>query len=334
MTTLRVPRRVTALSLDGGSSDEPRAAASAKSLTEHRRASAYVLLGEPGSGKTTAFEMECEADPEGSERVSVRDFVELDLNSHPEWRGKTLFIDGLDEIRTASNNWRTPLDSIRKRLDALDRPRFRLSCRAGEWLGDDDTAALGRLGSYDDLVVLRLDPLVEDEVRALLEERVGPLRTSELMSYAHEYGLYGFLQHPLHIELLLEAGIGSGQISGRRGLFDSACRSMTRERNPAHRAAMRGMPRLSEAALLDASGYLCALSLLTDSLGWTVDPAGPMPGYPSIREIENADSSVAGEELDRALRTRLFTMRSDGCFEPIHRQVAEVLGARFLGGLV
>ena len=336
MTTLRVPRRVTKLSLDPGPSAEPDAASTAETswLADYRDAPAYVLLGEPGSGKTTAFEMECEADPEGSERVSARDFVELDLTSHPEWRGKTLFIDGLDEIRTASSNWRRPLDSIRKRLDALDHPRFRLSCRAGEWLGEDDTAALGRLGSYHDLVVLRLDPLDEDEVRALLEERVGPLRASELMNYANAHGLYGFLQHPLHIELLLEAGIGSGQISGRRDLFDSACRSMTRERNPAHRAALRGMPRPSEAALLDASGYLCALSLLTDSLGWTVDPAEPMPGYPSIREIENADSSVVGEEMDRALRTRLFTMTSDGCFEPIHRQVAEFLGGRFLGGLV
>ena len=334
MTTSRVPRRVTELSLDRGSSDEPRAASSAKSLAEHRKASAYVLLGEPGSGKTTAFEMECDADPDGSERVSVRDFVELDLKSHPEWRGKTLFIDGLDEIRTASSNWRRPLDSIRKRLDALGHPRFRLSCRAGEWLGEDDAASLGRLGSYHELVVLRLDPLDEDEVRTLLEERVGPVRVSEFMSYAHEHGLHGFLQHPLYIELLLEAGIGGGQISGRRGLFDSACKSMTRERNPAHRAAMRGMPRPSEAALLDASGYLCALSLLTDSLGWAVDPAEPIPGYPSIREIENADSSVVGEELDRALRTRLFTMTSDGCFEPIHRQVAEFLAGRFLGGLV
>ena len=334
MTTFRVPRRVAELSRDRGSSGEPSTASSAKSLTEYRRASAYVLLGEPGSGKTTAFKMECEADPEGSERVSVRDFVALDLNRNPEWRGKTLFVDGLDEIRTASRNWRRPLDSIRQRLDALGHPRFRLSCRAGEWLGEDDAAALKRLGPYHDLVELRLDPLDEDEVHALLEERVGPVRASEFMSYAHEHGLHGFLQHPLYVELLLEAGIGGGRISGRHSLFDSACRSMTRERNPSHRAAMRGMPRPSEAALLDASGYLCALSLLTDSLGWAIDPAEPIPGYPSIREIENADSGVVGEELDRALRTRLFSMTSGGCFEPIHRQVAEFLAGRFLGGSV
>ncbi|MDE0624019.1 MAG: hypothetical protein OXH83_20345 [Bryobacterales bacterium] len=333
MTTLRVPRRVNEVSLDRGSPTETNAAPSTDScwLADHRGAQAYVLLGEPGSGKTTAFEMEADADPENSELVSARDFAELSVERHQEWCGKTLFIDGLDEIRTASSNWREPLDSIRRSLEGLGHPRFRLSCRAGEWLGEDDAAALRRLGSYHELVVLRLDPLGEDQVRTVVEERVGQAGAREFMTYAHEHGLHGFLQHPLHIELLLEAGADRGQISGRRGLFDSACRSMTREKNRAHRAAMRGMPRPSESALLDASGYLCASSLLTDSLGWTVDPAEPTPGHPSIREIENADSSVVGAELDRALRTRLFRLISSGRFEPIHRQVAEFLGGQFLG---
>ncbi len=331
--TLRVPRRVHEASHDLVPSPEANAVRSTEAgwLADHRDASAYVLLGEPGSGKTTAFEMECHADPEGSELVSARDFAELDLESHPEWRGKTLFIDGLDEIRTASGNWREPLDSIRRSLEGLGHPRFRLSCRGGEWLGEDDAAALRLLGSYHELVLLRLDPLDEDEVRTLIEHRVGTVRASALMSDAHAFGLYGFLQHPLYVELLLEGGMGTGRISGRRSLFEAACKSMIRERNPAHRAATRGASRPSEAALLNASGCLCALSLSTDSLGWAVDPAEATPGYPSIREIENADSAVVAEELDGALRTRLFRLASSGRFEPIHRQVAEFLGGRFLG---
>ena len=332
----RLPRRVTELSLDAVSYAETNAAPSSqsRSLEDHRNASAYVLLGEPGSGKTTAFEMECEADPEGSERVSARDFAELDIASHPEWSGKTLFIDGLDEIRAASGDWRGPLDSIRRRLERLGYPCFRLSCRADEWLGEDDADALRRLGSYRELVVLQLEPLDEDEVRTLLEDRAGPTRALEFMGYAREYGLYGFLQHPLYVELLLEAGMGCGRISGRRGLLESACRSMVREENPAHRAARRGTSRLSEAALLNASGRLCALNLLTDSLGWAVDPAEPTVGYPSLREVENADSGVVREEMDGALCTRLFRLNSSGRFEPMHRQVAEFVAGRFLADQV
>ena len=99
MTVFRVSRRVTELSLDPASSAEADAVPSAESgsLEDHSNALAYVL-GEPGAGKTTAFEMECDADPEGSERVIARDFVELDVASHHEWRGKTLFfeVDRLD----------------------------------------------------------------------------------------------------------------------------------------------------------------------------------------------------------------------------------------------
>ena len=336
MTMFRVPRRVTRLSLDPVSSAEAGAASPAQSvaLADWRDVSAYVLLGEPGSGKTTAFEMECDADPKGSERVSARDFAELDVASHPEWRGKTLFIDGLDEIRTASSDWRSPLDSIRKRLEGLGHPRFRLSCRAGEWLGEDDAAALRRLGSYHELVVLRLDPLDEAEMRILLEKSVGQSRADEFMNAAREHDLFGFLQHPLNLDLLLEVGIENGGITSRCSLFEAATRAMIREKNPAHRAASRGTPQPSETALLNASGWLCALSLLTDASGWSVEPAEPTRGYPSLREIESADSSIVAEELDGALRTRLFSMTPAGRFEPMHRQVAEFLAGRFLGGQV
>ena len=83
--TSPVPRRATRLSLDPVSSAEAGASSPAQSgaLADWRAVSAYVLLGEPGSGKTTAFEMECDADPEGSERVSARDFAELDTTEPP-----------------------------------------------------------------------------------------------------------------------------------------------------------------------------------------------------------------------------------------------------------
>ena len=334
MTTFRVPRRVTESSLDPGSFANAASPATSSSLADHRNASAYVLLGEPGAGKTTAFEMECDADPANSERVSVRDFVELDLGSHAEWRGKTLFIDGLDEIRTASRNWRRPLDSIRRTLERLDHPRFRLSCRADKWLGEDDAAALRRLGSYHELIVLRLDPLNENEIDTLLKNRFGPARADEYMNYVHEYGLLGFLRHPLHIRLLLDAGIGDNPIQTRRELFESACKAMIREPNSAHRAATRGVTRPSEAVLLNASGRLCAVSLLADTSGWSVDPTDPTSRYPSIREIEDADFNVVPEESDGALGTALFGVTPSGRFEPIHRQVAEFLAGRFLGEIV
>ena len=92
MTVFRVSRRVTEWSLEPASSAEADAVPSAESGApeDHSNVLAYVL-GEPGAGKTTAFEMECYPDPEGSERVIARDFVEPDVASHHEWRGKTVY---------------------------------------------------------------------------------------------------------------------------------------------------------------------------------------------------------------------------------------------------
>ena len=51
---------------------------------------AYVLIAEPGAGKTTAFK--AEAAREGAAYATVRDFRTFD--DKPEWHGTTLFLDG------------------------------------------------------------------------------------------------------------------------------------------------------------------------------------------------------------------------------------------------
>ena len=104
-------------------------------LKAFREVPAYVLLGDPGSGKSTSFEAECEALGDEARYVTARDFLTFDLR--PEWRSKILFIDGLDEVRAGSGDVRTPFDAIRQKLDYLESPRFRLSCRGGGLARDE-----------------------------------------------------------------------------------------------------------------------------------------------------------------------------------------------------
>ena len=99
-------------------------------LAHFRDTSAYVLLGDPGSGKTTAFEVESEV-TENACLVSAREFLTFDVNDHPEWWNRTLFIDGLDEVRAGTSDARTPFDAIRRRLDTLGRPPLPLVLPAG-----------------------------------------------------------------------------------------------------------------------------------------------------------------------------------------------------------
>ena len=114
--------------------EESRTRKSGMPLKGFAETPAYVLIGEPGAGKTTAFKKEAETQ-EGT-YATVRDFLTFD--DKPEWSGTTLFLDGLDESRTGTIDGRTALDQIRRKLDRSGCPPFRLSCRWAEWLGAND----------------------------------------------------------------------------------------------------------------------------------------------------------------------------------------------------
>jgi len=60
----------------------------------YRELPAYVLLGDPGAGKTVAFEME--AKESDGIYIKARNFTAFSMVA--EKLGKTLFIDALDEI--------------------------------------------------------------------------------------------------------------------------------------------------------------------------------------------------------------------------------------------
>ena len=147
-------------------------------LSEFRDRPAYVLLGDPGMGKTTAFEEECEALGDEAEKISARDFLSLDMDNHPEWREKVLFIDGLDEVRAGTSDARTPMDQLYGRLDSLRPPRFRMSCREADWLGDNDRSRLKTVSRDSDVLLLRLNPLTGSEYWRTSGDQTASLQSS------------------------------------------------------------------------------------------------------------------------------------------------------------
>ena len=90
-------------------------------LSDFRSAHAYVLLGEPGSGKTTAFKNEAENHGIGPPVTAGR-FIGRHLDRHPEWRDNTLFVDGLDEVRAGGGVPREPLNEFLSRIEQLGQP--------------------------------------------------------------------------------------------------------------------------------------------------------------------------------------------------------------------
>ena len=315
-------------------------------LSDFRDASAYVLLGDPGAGKTTEFERESESSEEAAMVVSARDFITFDPADRLEWQNKTLFIDGLDEMRAGAAGGRSPLDDIRGRLDELDQPKFRLSCREADWLGHSDRQALEAVAVDGCVTVLRLDPLGQDASEELLKRTGRVQDATRFQEEARRRGVDSMLDNPLTLDLLAAAVGREDWPDGRMELFESACRQLASECNREHRDAARSavaVPASTEpATLMDAAGSLCALALLAGNDGFTFEPPEPevsfdsearTPAFVSLAGLGGDSGSRAPEVRQAALRTRLFKA-ADGGFVPLHRQIAEYLAGRHLAKMI
>ena len=321
---LIVPRSVTVggegrdrhLGADG---DHSRSAP----LADFRSERAYVLLGDPGAGKTEAFGTESRAAPD-SIRVPARRFISRSLDRHPEWRAETLFIDGLDEVRAGRRDDRGPMDLILERLERLGSPNFRLSCRAADWLGRNDLQEIVSTAGYGDVRVLHLEPLRDEDILGILAD-LGVPDPRGFMGEARERGLEGLLGNPHSLGLLAKAVGGDEWPRDRRTTFEDACRALARELNDEHRAVQRSAPLISLDRIVAAAGHLSALLLLSDKNHVSIDTSEDLDSL-CLEDIPEGDQPA----LLRALKSNLFSVDPDGGFVPPHRQLAEFLGARFL----
>ena len=323
-----VPRTCTEIPPDNGDGNRD---VPSRSLKEFRSTPAYVLLGDPGSGKSTEFEFEHEALGQAATLIPARDFLAFDVDSHPEWRGKTLFIDGLDEVRAGSMNARTPFEEIRGRLDRLGRPRFRISCRDADWLGEHDRKHLETVSPNSDVKTLRLDPLTDSNIGDLLNAHPGIDDIQDFMVKAKERGVEGLLYNPQSLGLLANAvARDGGWPQSRLETYEKACRQMAFEQNEEHRFAKTPLPPLPLGQILDAAGHLCAVQLISGAIGYTLNNDVVDANYISL----DSDSSPSIEDSRGALSTTLFKSKGQSRFTPVHRHISEFLGARHIAALI
>ena len=296
-------------------------------LFEYRDLPAYVLIGDPGAGKTTAFKQECAALADDGEMVLARDF--LTFEDRPEWREKTLFIDGLDEIRAGAQDVRTSLDAIRACLDKLGRPRFRLSCRSADWLGALDQDRLEMVAQGGKVQVLSLEPLTESDVREILELGLQVEDAGEFMEQAERKGLRELLFNPQTLGLLTEAVAAGAWPETRRETFELACRKLVGECNPGHRSAMASRP-VNVQRGLRAAGFLCAVQVIAGKAGYVLAEDKATEDFPWLGEINGEDQELFAS----VVRTRLFKISGSGLIAPVHLHLAEYLAARYLANQI
>ena len=336
--TAVVDRTCTEVPKDGTNRTE---APDGEPLSAYRSAPAYVLLGDPGAGKTTCFKQERVWMGDAAEFVSARDFVLFDVSNHPEWRGRTLFIDGLDEIRAGCSDGRTALDQVLVQLDRLDGPPFRLSCREADWLGRYDRKRLDKVAPQGELTVLRLDPLTAADAEKIAESEARVKDATVFLQEATAKGFKPLLANPQNLVLLIEAAADGDWPETRREMFELACRQLLRESNEEHLSS--DLTRPDDKPMLEDAGRVCALLLLAEIPGVNLTRVvgSSDDRYPAVefldpmREGTAAESEALARRRRLALSSRLFAAPSgdspaEPCLEPVHRHIAEFLTGRYL----
>ena len=240
---------------------------------------------------------------------------------------ETLFIRGLDEARAGGGDPRSPFDEVRSRIKKLNPKRVRISCRELDWLGENDRRNLSKVRPGEELFVLRLQPLGGDEQSLIIGADPRIASPAALISEAVDHGVEGLLTNAQTLSLLIHVVAEKGAFpEGRTETFEEACRLLAREPNDEHRIAA---PSPEPETLVEAAGHMCAVTLLSGSVGLSLPSARESHGFVPTSRL--GDSAGAAE---RAAYTRLFTSVGSGRFAPVHANIAAFLAAQHLARLV
>ncbi len=319
---LLVPRRAVELSPDSRGTPQP--------LSTWRGAGAYVLLGEPGAGKTKAFEVEAH-ETEG-EYTSARDFITL--RSRRFKADVPIFVDGLDEIRAGSVSHRVPLDDIRRRLDELGRPAFRLSCREADWRSAVDSDSLKAVAPKGELAELHLQELDDADILAILHS-LSVAHPEKFLTESEHHGVRLLLGNPLLLHLIVKAveTRDNRWPDNRSAIYRMACEQLAIEYNEEHRAE-HNLNQPSIDRMLEDAGLMSALCLLAGFLGFS-NKADSDRDFAVL--IDTLPIALGIEDRRAALNSKIFVADGDRRV-PRHRTIAEFLAAgaiaaRIKGGL-
>jgi predicted NACHT family NTPase len=285
-----------------------------------------VLLGDPGAGKTHLFQ-EAAAATEEALFIKARAF----LNTPAErLLGQSLFIDGLDERRAGRGDQNT-VDALVGKLFEVNPPKVRLSCRAADWLGESDLAAMAPFfDQHGGACVLHLEALSRvEQVAVLMAHRLGGYDIEGFLDDARERGLGDFLENPQNLIMLWSTVTRGDWPATRKELFERSVSLMLQETNPERSRSGGGI--FSAEELRPVAGAICAARLVSDVDAISLtdqEGTADVPGYRSL-------GLFPPEKVQAVLGRRVFVAGPEPeTVDYSHRTTAEYLAAEFLASHV
>jgi hypothetical protein len=307
-----------------------------------------VLLGEPGSGKSTEFEHQAEllkSKGKHSFLVRIRDYrpgyslggLVAEQSSWMEWLNDRetdayLFLDSVDEGRLQFDAvLRDIIDDIRNNLP-YDRLKLRLSCRTRDWRDYTDRSDLTRL--FPEKVsrtTQQPEPVTVLELLGLDAEAIFKQATSVLhhpedfIRKAEQFHIIQLCSHPLLLEFLLAQFEDTSDLAPTRTeAYEKAIDRMSMEENPIHGEAIKGT--LSPVERREIAAMIAVLSILNGNDSLYIAERD----HPKQHGLDCYLADQRKKPLVETLNSKLFTGAGAGAFRFYHRSLAEFLAARFI----
>jgi len=280
-----------------------------------------IVLGEPGMGKSALIdEIGCQLN------VPIVSAIRFMHHKNPAIcvvDKKPLLIDGLDEAIARRDG--DAVDLILAQLEYAGSPDFILSCRAREW---QSRSAINLRQIYGaDPLVFTLEPLNREEARAFLAQRHCLVDPERVLTHLDEHGISELYRNPLTLEMMGQVAEHDAALPATRAaLFDRVCTLIWPEHDSTRQD--EGLGTISEAHALSAAGAIMAGLLLAGAEAASLSgPALLQEGEIRLVDLE----SLPGAHAARAIfSSKLFHSVGVGRAKPVHRVIAEFLGARWL----
>lgn len=285
------------------------------------RGGATVVLAEPGMGKSELL-------GEIGRRLGIRPIsaIRFSLSGDPAkfvQPGLPLLIDGLDEAMARREG--DAVAAVLAKLDDAGAPPFILTCRSREWQARGETGLRQLYGGEP--AVFALQPFDRDEAAAFLASRHPVADAGHVLDHLDQHKLSELYRNPLTLGLMGRVAETDRQLPASRGaLFTRVCVLIWPEHDRDRQDI--GLAQLTEDQALDAAGAIAAALLLGGA------EAVSVAGAAQLQEGDLQLSALAelpgGGSAKAIFSSNLFVGLGPSRAKPIHRVIAEFLGARWL----
>ncbi|MFJ6326123.1 MULTISPECIES: NACHT domain-containing NTPase [unclassified Rhizobium] len=280
------------------------------------RGSVFVVLAEPGAGKTELL-------GELGRIWGVKP-VRASLFRHSSRTAQTtpLIVDAVDE---AARIDQSAVDQIIVRAREACDGRVVFASRSSEWAEDRTRLVRDCFGT--DPIIVRIEAFSDEEQKRLFDTHLHGESFSDFSKEVERFGLSDLLGNPQFLKLLADAFVQGGRrFSSRTQIFEDAVDRLALELGP-----IAGQRRAPTKDIVAAASEIMAKLLLSGTSGTATKEQQATSEFPYLPLLLNSKVTESFAALD----TKLFkpTAHSDH-HEPAHRIVAEYCAARYIVGRV